>query len=133
MAQVRTGRRVGGHLRIRDVLSGYAQRSKGFRVDRLDHFNDQENRWQEIVIEDRRAGPAEIAACRIDFAVWLRRLPTRRRKIALTLAGGATTSEVAKLFGVTAARISQLRLWFRQTWELFQGETSAKASAGAVP
>jgi hypothetical protein len=26
------------------------------------------------VVEDHRAGPAEIAACRIDFASWLRLL-----------------------------------------------------------
>jgi hypothetical protein len=95
---------------------------RGFEIDRLGHGDREESQWEEIVVEDHRAGPAEIAACRIDFASWLRLLPVRLRKVALTLARGESTSEAAKKFGVTAARISQLRLWLKQSWEQFQGE-----------
>jgi hypothetical protein len=95
---------------------------RGFEIDRLGHRVYEKNQWQEIVVEDHRAGPAEIAACRIDFASWLLLLPIRLRKIALTLAGGETTSATAKKFGVTPARVSQLRLWLKESWELFQGE-----------
>jgi hypothetical protein len=56
-----------------------------------------------------------------DFASWLRLLPTLRRKIALALASGETTSATAKKFGVTPARISQLRQWLKESWEAFQG------------
>jgi hypothetical protein len=122
IAQVRVGRQVGNRLRIGDAMSRYAQHRKGFHVERLDQFHEENEEWQEILIEDRRAGPAEIAACRIDFASWLRRLPSRRRKIALTLAEGETTTTAAKKFGVTAARISQLRQWLKESWEAFQGE-----------
>jgi hypothetical protein len=80
-------------------------------VDRLDHFDDEESTWEEVLVEDRRAGPAEIAVCRINFANWLRLLSRRQRKIAMTLAGGETTIEAAKKFGVMAGRISQLRQW----------------------
>jgi hypothetical protein len=97
---------------------------RGFEIDRLSHSDREESQWQEIVVEDRRAGPAEIAACRIDFASWLRFLPARLRKIALTLAGGETTSAAAKKFGVTPARISQLRLWLKENWEGFQGQVT---------
>lgn len=106
------------------MLSGYAQRQKAFCVESLDGYDRQEDQWLETVVEDRRAGPAEIAACRIDFQHWLRLLPRRQRKIALSLASGETTSTAAKLFGVTAARISQLRVWLRESWEAFQGEAS---------
>ena len=82
IAQVRVGRRVGNRLRIRDVMSEYAQHRKNFQVEPLHYFDQEENCWQEIVVEDKRATPAEIAACRIDFASWLRLLPRRRRKIA---------------------------------------------------
>jgi hypothetical protein len=75
-----------------------------------------------FIASHHRAGPAEIAICRIDFANWLRLLPVRRRKVALTLARGESTSEAAKKFGVTAARISQLRLGLKESWERFQGE-----------
>ncbi len=37
-------------------------------------------------------------------------------------AGGQTTSETARSFGLTAARISQPRRWLRVHWLEFQGE-----------
>jgi hypothetical protein len=123
VAQVRSGRRVGNRLRIRDVLSGYAQHRQAFSVERLDHFDEEENCWQEIVVEDKRATPAEVAAFRLDFLAWLKLLPKQRRKIALSLAAGETTSGAAKLFAVAPGRISQLRQWFKGSWERFQGET----------
>jgi hypothetical protein len=121
IGQVRAGRRLGNTLSIREAMSEYAQRHKGFQVERLNYFDEEENRWQEIVVEDKRATPADIAACRIDFANWLRLLPTLRRKIALALASGETTSAAAKKFDVTPARISQLRQWLKGSWESFQG------------
>jgi hypothetical protein len=121
IGQVRAGRQLGNTLRICEVMSEYAQRHKGFQVERLDYFDDAENCWQEIVVEDKRATPADIAACRIDFASWLQLLPTLRRRIALALASGETTSAAAKKFGVTPARISQLRQWLKGSWESFQG------------
>jgi hypothetical protein len=121
IAQVRVGRRVGNRLRIRDVLSIYAQFQKGFQVERLDAFDDEEDCWQEIVVEDKRATPAEVAICRIDFAEWLRRLTARLRKIALALAAGETTKGAAEQFGLSPARISQLREWLKKNWDDFQG------------
>ena len=126
IAQVRVGRRVGNRLRIRDVLSGFAQYRKGFQVERLDHYDDEENCWQQIVIEDKRATPADVAACRLDFAAWLKRLPNRHRKLALALASGETTTAAAEKFGVTAVRISQFRHWLKESWECFQGETKSE-------
>ena len=41
VAQVKAHRKVGGSLNVKDVLSGYAQRHKGFFVERLDHFDDE--------------------------------------------------------------------------------------------
>jgi hypothetical protein len=120
--RVRSCRFLGGRQRPRDVMLARDQAAGRTVVERLDHFDREETQWREIVVEDHRAGPAEIAACRIDFASWLRLLPVRRRKIALTLAGGETTSEAAKKFGVTPARVSQLRLWLKESWEGFQCE-----------
>jgi hypothetical protein len=122
IAQVRAGRRVGNRLRISDVMSGYAQFKKDFFVERLDFYDEEEDSWQEIVVEDKRATPADVAACRIDFAEWLRRLTARLRKIALALASGSTTKDVAKQFGLSPARISQFREGLKKNWEAFQGE-----------
>ncbi len=128
VAQVHVGRRVGCKLRIREVLSSYAQHNKGFRVERLDHFDEQEGCWQEIVVEDKRATPADIAACRMDFSAWLQMLPRRERKIALALAGGETTNDASKKFGLSPGRISQLRQWLKESWEGFQGEAVIASS-----
>ncbi len=121
ITQIRVGRRVGSRLRIGDALSTYAQYRKQFAVERLDHFSDEKGCWGEILVEDKRATPANVAACRIDFAEWLRRLTARLRKIALALAAGETTSAAARMFGVSPARISQIRELLRRSWEAFQG------------
>ena len=120
IAQVRVGRRVGSRLRIGDALSTYAQYRKQFLVERLDHFSEEEGCWGEVLVEDRRATPADVAAWRIDFAEWLRRLTARLRKIALALAAGETTTAAARLFNVSPARISQIRELLRKSWEAFQ-------------
>jgi transposase-like protein len=74
-------------------------------------------------VEDRTAGPAEIAAARIDWAAWLRSMSRRQRAIACLLARGETTGAVARKFRISAVRISQLRTWFRENWEQFHGQT----------
>ena len=55
--QVRDGRKVGCKLNIHDVLSPYCQERKSVTVERLDHFDDEENAWSEVIVEHRRAGP----------------------------------------------------------------------------
>ena len=119
------GRKVGGCLNVRDVMSSYAQQKKGFGVDRLDACDGDSGDWREILVEDRSATPADVAASRIDFAAWLRSLSSRYRKIAMALAVGETTARVATMFQLSRGRISQLRRELQDSWFLFQG-------AGAV-
>ena len=131
VAQVREGRRVGSAQSVRDVLSGYAQRKKRFHVSRLDRFDELENAWEEVLVEDQRATPAEIAAVRIDFAAWLDSLSRRMRRLAHVLASGESTGAAARQFGVSATRISQLRKELQQKWRAFQGESLPGAAASA--
>ena len=109
VAQINVGRRVGSRWSSSDVSSPRCQQLRGVFVDRLDHFDPQEGEWEEIVVEDRRAGPSEIAAMRIDFRQWLGTLSHRDRRLAETLAAGETTQDAARMFRLTAARVSQLR------------------------
>jgi hypothetical protein len=74
------GRRVGSRINGRDVSSVLCQRSKGITVEQLDHFDGPTDEWQEIVVENKHSGPAEIATTRIDFAAWLAQLTQRTRK-----------------------------------------------------
>lgn len=133
VAQTRDHRKVGGRLNSRDVASGYCQRRKGLVVERLDGFSGHRGAWREVLIEDRRAGPAEVAAVRMDFAAWLEGLPRRMAEIATFLAAGQTTGHAAREFGVSSARISQLRRELRRSWRTFQDEADAASqTAGDV-
>ena len=129
VAQTKDGRKVGGRLNIRNVSSPYCQRKKGITVDRLDRFDKQEEAWLEVLLEDRHAGPAEVAAMRMDFAAWLQLLPRRLRRIATFLAGGETTTAAAQRFHLSLGRISQLRKELFHAWQRFQGEEPAAAVA----
>ena len=123
MRQFRAGRRVGTKANVNDISSPYAQVAKGIRVERLDHYDVEEDAWREILIEDRRAGPAQTAAARIDFAQWLHGLPTRRRRIAEVLATGQSTKRTARQYRLSPGRISQIRRELKNSWERFQGES----------
>jgi hypothetical protein len=120
--QVRSGRRVGVTLNVRDVGSRYCQKVKGVTVESLDRFDKEESEWQEIVVGDKKSGPAEVAAIRLDFTAWLQTLPRRSREIAKTLAVGETTSNVARKYRVSPGRVSQVRRELKQSWEAFRGE-----------
>ena len=120
----RGGRRVGTKLNVRDVSSEYAQREKGFIVERLDRFDEEKGEWREVLVEDRKAGPADTAAARLDFAKWLAGLPKHKRRVAETLAKGETTKATARKFSVSPGRISQLRRELERGWQEFQGEAA---------
>ena len=127
ISQYRDGRRVGEKMNCRDVLSPYARRMKGIQVESL-HGNDHEREpWRELLVEDKHAGPAEIAAARIDVAEWLESMTERDRQIAAALSQGTSTKDVARQFGVSPGRISQKRREFLESWRAFQGEQEARS------
>ena len=121
--RVKVGRKVGVTLNVRDVSSEYCQLSKGVRLERLDRFDREGGEWLEVLIEDRRAGPAETAASRIDVNDWPDRMPPRDRRIAEALAASHTTGEVASQFDVSPSRISQKRREYFDDWHAFQRDS----------
>jgi len=130
VAQYHDGRRVGAKLNCHDVLSPYARRKNGIQVESLDVCYHDTGLWQEVLVEDKHAGPAETAAARIDFADWLASLTERDRKIAEALSDGSVTGEVAKRFGVSPGRISQKRREFLESWHEFHGEHHGASDGG---
>jgi DNA-directed RNA polymerase specialized sigma24 family protein len=125
VAQVRQGRRVGSRMNVRDITSHYSQQQTGAVVERLDRCDEESGGWQEILVEDRHAGPAEIASTRIDVHEWLKSLPKRDRRLAERLATGETTSGAARIFAITPGRVAQLRRELHDAWRVFQGELVA--------
>ena len=127
--QVRGGRRVGGRLNLHDILSTQARRHYGITIERIDLRDQHTGEWDELIFEDHQAGPAEVAASRIDFSAWLQLLSKRNRRIARSLALGESTNSVAEHFGLSAGRISQLRNWFLAHWEQYQGGRTSNGCA----
>jgi hypothetical protein len=117
--RVRSGRCIGSPMNVNDVLSTHCCLAQGLTIERLDQR--QSDSWDQQLVESRHAGPAETAAARIDVAAWLRTLSRRDRRIAQALASGERTCVVARRFGLSTGRISQLRAWFRAAWDRFQG------------
>jgi hypothetical protein len=124
VGKVRAGRRLGSRSNCRDVTSPRDGVAKGFTIERLE--------WREVLVEDRTAGPAQIAETRIDFADWLETLSTRDRRLAETLARGETTGRVARVFRVSAARVSQLRRELCANWHRFVGELAEVSGDGVM-
>lgn len=124
--QVRCGRRVGSRSNRRDIL----QSSRHTRVsfEALVEFGHPQRLWSQSLIEDKSAGPAETAAARIDLRAWFYSLSPRDRRVAMALAMGATTSEVAATIGVTAGRISQRRHELERSWCRLHNRSRARAS-----
>ena len=129
---VRNGRRVGNTTCGRGAMDVFrkAQKARDFKVVSLDS-NDQfipgslVGTWKEWLACDHRIGPADEAAFRVDFAAWLAGLPGRKRQIAELLAEGHEPGLVARIVGVSPARVTQLRHELEVSWVAFQ--------AGATP
>ena len=129
VAQTKAGRHLGGQLNRDDVGSLYCEYHHGISLKSLEQLDDATGAWREILIEDPSLTPADAAAIRIDFQAWLDLLSPRQRQIAEVLSIGETTQAAAKLFDVTAGRISQIRSQLQAAWEAFQSEESAVAWA----
>ncbi len=115
-----------------DVLSKYCQQEKGVVVERLDHFNEKEDCWEEAVVVDTRSLPVpEVVAFRVDFKDRLKRLPSRDRRIAKYLSLRHRTRDAASKFNVSEGRISQLRKEFFHNWRRFVGDEGDAAAAAA--
>jgi hypothetical protein len=119
---VREGRRIGSRCNSLDITTPCPCAAKRITIKRLNRFDRRTGGWKEAVVEDHTAGPAEIAATRLDFSGWLSTLSTRDRKLAETLAMGETTGRVARMFRISNARVSQLRRELCRNWHRFVGE-----------
>ena len=121
---VRHDRHVGGRSNGRDVLSHIARRRHGFGLAGI----STERAWQEALVNNTQTPIPDQVAFRCDFPVWLGTLKRRDRRIAILLAEGDSTTDVAARFGLTPGRISQLRRELHTSWQSFHGEPdSAKA------
>jgi hypothetical protein len=120
--QVKRGRPAAGRMNGKEPLSRYARIKNGFQIERLHNYSARQDRWIDMLVEDKRASVADQVAARMDVRAWFATLSRRMRQIAKDLAVGCSTSEVARKHGVTAGRISQLRRSLEASWMSFQNE-----------
>src|SRR5262249_7346831 len=117
---VRAGRRLCGRERSRDVLSPTAQRRHHFAVEHLPDFSTLAGHvMSEALRDNTQTPPPEQASFRIDFPRWLMTRSERDRRLAEDLMTGERTSNVSTKFGLSPARISQLRRDFHDDWQRF--------------
>jgi hypothetical protein len=120
---VRAGRRLCGQQSGKDALSETAHQRRGFRAKQLrERGLSEDASWQEALADNAQTPPPEAAAFRIDFAAWLVRLAERHWRIVNAMANGERTQDLARQFGLSSARISQLRREFHNDWQEFHGE-----------
>lgn len=117
---VRGGRHVGGHINTRDVLDPLTQKKRRIHVRTVSPWSRTDDTWRDLVLESRHVSPADQACFNLDFAAWLQTWSSRQRQIITALASGQRTLAVARKFGVTEGRVSQLRREFERSWQHFQ-------------
>jgi hypothetical protein len=129
---VRCGRRLVGQENSKDVLSPLAQQRHHFAVGKLPDFSTRsDNPIAEALIDNTVWPVPEQVAFRLDFPAWLRSLSERNRTLALDMALGHRTQELARRYDISQARISQLRRYFEHDWTRFRGDIP-KADPTAV-
>jgi hypothetical protein len=128
MLQVRRGRVAGCPVNGREVMSRYAQIGHGFKVVPLENHAPDDDTWVNDVVESRNISVLDQVAIRMDFRSWLESLGRRTRRIAMDLARGFSTSEVASKYCVSAGRISQIRRELENAWRQFQSEPPLAAA-----
>jgi hypothetical protein len=137
VSHVHSGRHVGGSQSSTDVLSGRAQRRHGFRVLSIsnrcpsrDHLHHDVSTIADHLRESTLRSPVcEAVAFRVDFPQFLATLSRRDRAMALFLAVGNRAKVAARDFGLSAARISQLRHKWQRAWLRFQSDPCELAAS----
>ena len=116
--RVRDGRHVGQAANSRDLLSRKSRLQREIDVQRV-------GEWQDALVDNTQTPIPDQVSFRCDFPAWLSTLTRRDCRIALRLARGDSPSEVAKRFGVSGGRVSQLRRELCDSWRVYQGEVVA--------
>jgi hypothetical protein len=117
---VKSGRRLCGQLKPKDVLSEKAQQQHGFVVCSIpDYSTLGTNPMMDALIDNTQSPVPDQVAFRCDFPRWLRSHARRDRRIIQAMAMRERTLELSEKFKLSPARISQLRREYHKDWELF--------------
>lgn len=130
---VKSGRRLCGQLRSKEVLSELSQMRHGFRVQPLPtstrrSFEElhgtvgaqrQIDTFEERLQDNMQTPVPDQVAFRCDFPAWLKTRSRRDRHLIRAMAGEERTLDLAKRFQLSPARISQLRRDYAADWNRY--------------
>jgi hypothetical protein len=142
---VKSGRKLAGMVKAKDVLNRHAQQRHGFKVQSLplstracheDLYSavrgqQLHDTYEERLKDNTVTPPPDAAAFRIDFPIFLSSLSQRDRELAEFLSLGNSGKHAASKFGISQGRVTQLRQTWCRVWRSCQGEegsTSPKSS-----
>lgn len=133
---VRNGRRVTGMAKAKDVMNPACQKRRGFQVETLPLSVRQSHEgiygdvcgqrhmdaFEERLQDNTMTPVPDQVVFRVDFPAWMQTLSIRDRHVVRDLMHNERTSDVSRRYGLSPARISQLRRQFKQDWEQFGDE-----------
>jgi hypothetical protein len=133
---VKSGRRVCGQEKSKDVLSPRAQQRHNFVVHSLPistrvaheslygepHGQRNLDAYEERLQDNLQSPIPDQVQFRIDFAAWLATLTPRERRLIKAMARNERTSDLSKEFEVSPGRISQMRKEFQRDWCRYIGD-----------
>lgn len=120
---VGVGRRLCGKAKSKDVMNEREQQRLGFTVGTLPNFTTLGvNPLMEALHDNTRTPPPDAAAFRIDWPAWLKTRTQRDRRLIDRMVMSDRTGELAHSFGLSPARVSQLRREYQADWRRFHGE-----------
>ena len=117
---VKSGRRLCGQEKSKDVLSPLAQSRRGFTVSPFPEFSTLVgNQFDEALQDNSQTPVPDQVSFRLDFPAWLATRTERDRLIIGALMCGERTLDVSKKYRVSQPRISQLRREYLDDWSAF--------------
>lgn len=124
---VACGRRLCGQERIRDVTSIVCRRRHGFLLaSLLKNSPSTTTAIEDALIDNTKSPiPAQVQF-RCDFSDWKRRLSAKKQTMLELLALGHQAKDVAQVFGISTARVSQIRTGLRRDYLQFLTDKSPK-------
>ncbi len=118
------GRRLCRAEAANDALSRRAQCRHGFTTVPIQTSgNASLDSFRDAIKGNTRTPVFEQAAFRCDFPIWLATLSDRDRSLVGDLMQRERTGALARKYGLTAGRISQLRRQFHLDWTAFVGDS----------
>jgi hypothetical protein len=80
------------------------------------------NPLTEALVDNTKSPPDEQVAFRLDFPQWRLTRCYRDREMIDRMMLGERTLDLSKMFGISPARVSQLRREFRDDWRRYCGD-----------